>query len=100
MIVPIQKTSFGETNIINLQVYPNPTRAHVSLELAEQENKINEIYIFDSSGRLVKRIRGLDVSRGEGLYQFNTYGMEEGIYHLKVRINNTETYNYQLLVRK
>ena len=89
-----------EPNSMTIDLYPNPTRSEVNLETDNKDNFIGEVYIFDASGRLVRRLKAEDISQGDGLYRFNTFGMEEGIYFVKVLTNSLESFNYQLLVRK
>jgi hypothetical protein len=73
-------TSIGETqSIVELEVYPNPASEY--LYINSEEAEIQNIKVFDVSGKLVKAVQ----ANHQKTIQLNVSQYEKGLYLMKVR---------------
>jgi len=76
-------SSLDET--IHIDLSPNPSSVSTTLTYNTATNsEISEIYVFDISGRLVRKYSGSDTRQDKGNYQLNVELMEAGIYLMKI----------------
>ncbi len=83
-----------------LTVYPNPTKSEVEILIGQQPSDLKEVYLYDMSRRLVQQYQAKEILQTNGVYKFNTIGLEEGVYIVNIKTNSSTTYNYQLVVKK
>lgn len=101
MIRPMFTSPGWETIVVNthnrralaaeITLYPNPARDYFVLDLPQ--GLPSKMTIFDMSGRLVKQEM---INAGE---QISTYGLQNGIYILQVRLPGAELFSKKLVVQ-
>ncbi len=74
-ITTIPEVVFNNTN--SFEIYPNPASSFINLVFTNEENSFREIFIFNSIGKLVKRIQ----SDNRDL-KFDISELLEGIYFI------------------
>jgi hypothetical protein len=77
-VVLDNKTSINETQLINLVISPNP--ANEKLTINYGENVINEIELFDISGKLLNVYNNIEDTKAE----LNISHLQSGVYFLKI----------------
>ena len=78
---------------IMLQLYPNPTNGIFSLELLEEESKIEDVIVEDGCGRVVyKKSHIGEIKHTIALHR-------PGVYYVRVRTNKDATILKKLLVK-
>ncbi|MCX8144273.1 MAG: M14 family zinc carboxypeptidase [Bacteroidia bacterium] len=90
----INPTSVNELNTINsdILIYPNPSTDDVNILSNE---KINTIYIYDISGKLVDEIKNVDSQNFQYTKQLNS-----GIYFIRVELKNQNVTNKKFVITK
>ncbi len=78
----ISTTKQEINNISIIKVFPNPTNDFVNIEFDSKQNTISTISIIDLSGKVLITKKIADN------IQLNTKGLKNGIYMLKIEINN------------
>ena len=96
----LSDTDESLNDLLAIELYPNPTASTFNIQVSEGSALIKDVYLFDMSGRLIKKLNSIEIIQNDGLYTFDTYGMEEGIYYVKVLTTTQEAFNYPLVVRK
>ncbi len=101
MIRPMFTSPGWETIVVNtdtrrdlasaIALYPNPARDYFVLDLPEGLSSTMSLY--DISGRLVKQEL---VNAGE---QISTYGLQDGLYIVQVRLPGAEVFSKKLVVQ-
>ena len=81
----IEETSFNA----DLKVYPNPSNGVVYVEL-ENQQKMDEVLVFDQLGRLVKSI---SVTQNKARIS----GLAAGVYVVQI-VSGNETFNQRLIM--
>ncbi|MEM8524947.1 MAG: T9SS type A sorting domain-containing protein [Bacteroidota bacterium] len=70
----------------NIAVYPNPSNGIFSIEMNDFSKKINEVSIYDISGRLFEVIP-IKTNRGKVREQLDLTSYAAGVYFLKVEVD-------------
>ncbi|WP_166636699.1 T9SS type A sorting domain-containing protein, partial [Zeaxanthinibacter enoshimensis] len=88
-------------DIYKLELYPNPTSELANVVLDQNIPRLEQILIFDASGRLV-RTQKLNGRAGTGIQQHEVKvdGLEEGTYHLQFLTEDGNSFYKQLVVKK
>jgi PKD repeat protein len=76
---------------INFGVYPNPAANEASLSFSLPQEAKADIKVYDVAGRVVKDFGSTKLNMGTHTYNINKIdnNLTEGIYFIKVLINNT-----------
>lgn len=77
------------TNTIGLNVYPNPVKDYLNIELAQA---IDQVQIIDLQGKIVQDLGSLDM----GNHQFDVNGLKSGIYFVVFK-NKSESFSLKLV---
>lgn len=85
------KENSSQNHLSKLEVYPNPAKDVVYLDVSS-ERRIKSINIYDVSSRLVKTLTER--------YVVNTSDMNKGVYFINVTLDNDEVLTRKLLVVK
>ncbi|WP_082591062.1 PKD domain-containing protein [Sediminicola sp. YIK13] len=97
-------TSFDSGNnskkIHTLRHYPNPSSVRSEIAISDPLLIVKDIYIRDIGGRLVAQFDAGEMKIGEGVYEFNVTGLEDGIYLVSLMNGSAVIMNYKLVVRK
>ncbi|MET7030280.1 PKD domain-containing protein [Sediminicola luteus] len=97
-------TSFDSGNnskkIHTLRHYPNPSSVFSEIVISDPLLLVKNIYIRDIGGRLVAQFDADEMKIGEGVYEFNVTGLEDGIYLVSLMNGSAVIMNYKLVVRK
>jgi len=80
------------TIIYDVSIYPNPSSNDVNILSNE---KINTIYIYDISGKLVDEIKNVDSNSFQYIKQLNS-----GIYFIRLELKNQIIINKKLVITK
>ncbi|HBS86242.1 MAG: hypothetical protein A2W91_09275 [Bacteroidetes bacterium GWF2_38_335] len=81
-LVGIQTFEFENSNVI---IFPNPSDGQFNIDLSSVDLNNFSLQVYDISGRMVTDKYNV---RTEGLYTVDLGGSNEGVYILKMRINN------------
>lgn len=79
-----------------MRLYPNPTAANVSLQIASDQAGTASITILDATGRAVYR-HSVRIS-GTQVLELPTADLPNGLYHTAVRLNGTQQH-FKLVVQ-
>lgn len=76
---------------LGMAVYPNPTNGEATLTFSLSESANANVKVYDVAGRLVKDFGDENLNVGNHTYSINKIdnNLTEGIYFVKVLINNT-----------
>lgn len=77
----------NQNNILNVELYPNPTNNNTSLMIETSENLILNYCIIDNAGRLIIEKSNINLNQGTNHIPINER-ISEGIYFLKLEIEN------------
>ncbi|MEJ1222371.1 PKD domain-containing protein [Sediminicola sp. 1XM1-17] len=83
-----------------LRHYPNPSSVNTEIAISDPQIIVKDIYIRDISGRLIARYDAAKIKKGEGIYEFNVSGLENGIYLVSLVNGSATVMSYKLVVRK
>lgn len=76
-----------------LDVYPNPSKGNITIEISKSNfNTDNQIFIYNSVGRMIKQI-----SSFENIINLNLTIFSKGIYFVRV-VNNENTYTKKIVI--
>ena len=84
-----------ESDIMSINVYPNPNNGEFSLELTGVSEEV-KISVIDFAGRLIQEEKILDITADKVKKQFDLGDYERGIYFL--RITHGEKVSYKKVV--
>ena len=82
-----------------VSIVPNPADAYVDIILSGEPIPFNEILVFDSIGRLIRSYSAEASATSQGVYRIPTFGLEEGVYVVRITTFSSMAYSYQLLVK-
>lgn len=68
---------------LEFNLYPNPTRGNVYVELVSAPSSDNEVLVFDLSGKLLGQQKYIDSHRG--FMEINLKDYSDGIYIIRIR---------------
>jgi len=77
-----------DSDIVNYQLYPNPTTDFVYLDLSDKGDQIKQVNIYNSIG---KRILTRAINEGSNQLQFNLTDQSKGLYLFEVIGENTRS---------
>ncbi|MFN0203838.1 MAG: T9SS type A sorting domain-containing protein, partial [Bacteroidia bacterium] len=77
---------------IELKIYPNPAKESASLSLRLQESSQISAEIVNVMGQTVRDITNEQGISGEFTQSFSVAGLPTGLYWVKLRINEAETF--------
>lgn len=90
--VPITTVGIIENAISkNIQVYPNPTKDKIQIELDTKNGIDLEFKLVDMNGRIIQTMP-VKTMQGVNLYNMNISNNANGIYHLQVYENGQLVY--------
>jgi FOG: PKD repeat len=75
--------------IYDIQVYPNPAKDIVILELNLKQQIKTDIFVTDLLGNRIKAIASKKLNSGENKLLWETEDSPSGIYFINVRMNNS-----------
>lgn len=80
-----------------IEVYPNPSSELVIIDFPENYIQFEEtsIEIYNLNGQMIKQIQSI-----EGKLEISTDELNNGIYFIKVLIQNKETESYKIVISK
>ena len=81
-------TSVSDINSDQLTVYPNPVR---SGEMVRLSNQVKQVDVFDIAGKLIQSIANTS--------SVETYGMNRGVYFMRIQSQNGEIQINKLVVK-
>lgn len=67
-----------ELNELKVQIYPNPTKGEITIQMDGQEF---DLEILDATGKV------LNTGRGSTVYSYNLEGFDSGLYFISVKTN-------------
>ena len=82
--------SENTSNILNINVLPNPFNDKTTLEYSIAEIEKNELTIFDITGKELKNIVFENQNIGKQSLELDLSDYESGIYIYSLKINNNE----------
>jgi hypothetical protein len=92
----------SENNDIKLQLYPNPAKDIVYLEIDSNMSNILEINLMDMLGRNLSTIDKSEIQSGTNRFEIKTADLAPGLYNVQVKYNNNnnqEIVNLKLVVK-
>ena len=75
--------------IAALEIYPNPVKSQLNIELKLTEQTTVEVFVTDLLGKTVAQIANEEVNVGVNKFQWNTNNTKNGIYLLNIVSNNS-----------
>ncbi len=93
-------TGIEEVNALeNIQVYPNPVKDILYIQLPQNEITLNSIVVRDLSGRAVETISASRISAdSQGSIQLNVNNYVSGIYFVNITSSNGSTVTKKIVV--
>ncbi|NQY08629.1 MAG: T9SS type A sorting domain-containing protein [Flavobacteriales bacterium] len=85
--VPI---GIAESKILDINIYPNPTKDYIFIEGNDQE--FNELQIYDVNGRLL-----ISQLIGEGRSQIDVSKLVAGVYIIHVANDKDQSYSFKMV---
>ncbi|MDE3741493.1 malectin domain-containing carbohydrate-binding protein [Maribacter polysaccharolyticus] len=89
-----------ESEYLDIALYPNPTPSSFQISLSDPNVELSKILMFDMNGRLAKSVDAKPLKIGEGLYQVNASGLEDGVYHVNFSTIKGTVFGYELIIKK
>ena len=88
-------TSIDEqnNNLLNVNIYPNPTSNHFYVSFDLLEEKMVGITLSDILGKTIKTISKQTLTSGNHSINIQTNDLSKGIYFLKLNVNETTSVN-------
>lgn len=93
-LIEANSTGIVDRNVLPLNIYPNPAKGSVRIQLPENSAK-STLHIIDLQGRKV--LDRNPESNSGGLYELNTSSLKSGIYFVKIVVQN-KTYMAKLVI--
>ena len=78
-----------ENQSTEFEIYPNPCKSYLTLELTESNKQVSDVKIFDLTGRDMTNKTSIDHSAGNNSINIELSSLSSGIYF--VSINDSET---------
>lgn len=82
----------------SVEIYQNPTTGIINLIISDFEEGIAKIDLYNISGQLIFT-QNLDVKFNNNLYTFNLNDLNNGLYILKITIND-KVYNKKIIIKR
>lgn len=73
----------------DINVYPNPAKELLNIDLSLLKNATVVIFVTDITGKEVAQIANNENQVGKRNYQWNVGGLQNGIYFLNIKTDNT-----------
>ena len=73
----------------DINAYPNPAKELLNIELNLLKNATVVLFVTDISGKEVAQIANNENQVGKRNYQWNVDGLQNGIYFLNIKTDNT-----------
>ncbi|MBC8526495.1 MAG: T9SS type A sorting domain-containing protein [Candidatus Cloacimonetes bacterium] len=86
-----------ETNIHQIQVFPNPISTNATFRLTSKENTYVDFSIYNVKGQKIITIYSGDIVRNEKEFNFNSGNLPNGIYFMKA-ISNKQVATKKILI--
>ncbi len=98
----ISANTFKNNSLVGLNatVYPNPASIYSYVQLNESNTEIEEIILFDVTGRLVRKFSASPLKIDGNIYQIPIGNVPDGLYHVHFITTNTDRYYKMLIVKK
>jgi hypothetical protein len=93
-----ERSSYAEDRF-RLHVYPNPFIKATRISFTLPANRHIRLEVYDTSGRLTKRLAERNYDAGEHTVEWNVEGMRRGIYFCKLRTETHVSVRKMILVR-
>jgi hypothetical protein len=92
----------GEAGLpfVEISLYPNPSDTYSDVATKNMTEAIQQILVFDVTGRLVRQYDAGMQLTGEGTYRIQVQDLEEGTYFVKFITEGARNYYKQLVVKK
>lgn len=81
-------TGVSESQISNINTYPNPASGNVSIDYMVASNSNVQVNIVDITGRNIETIVNVEQTAGFYTVQYNVEDLKSGIYFVVVSSNN------------
>lgn len=78
----------NEKMVTDFNVYPNPVKELLNIELNLVKNATLELFVTDIAGRVVAQIANNENQVGKQKFQWNVSGLQNGIYLLNIKSDN------------
>lgn len=82
--------SFEQEHAVNKQsisVFPNPVKDKGTLKITLEQQSDVVVEFYDLTGKKIKELKLNEVDKGKMMLEFNTAGMNDGIYICQVKTN-------------
>jgi hypothetical protein len=98
----VTQTGLTKEDVIRerISIYPNPTHTASEVATSNMTSEIQQVLLFDVTGRLVRQYNASQLQTGTATYQIEVSDMEEGIYFVKFITADARNYYKQLVVKK
>ncbi|MEA1785979.1 malectin domain-containing carbohydrate-binding protein, partial [Arenibacter sp. GZD96] len=84
----------------HIMLSPNPTNMEATIYTKDQTFNLDEIYLFDNSGRLVKKYDAKKLKSYDNQYKITIDDLENGTYFITMSTDSGLNYYKQLVVKK
>lgn len=81
----------------NMQIYPNPCKNVVHLEMNCEEGTMADIALWTIEGKVLSKQEALSLAAGKSTLDFNTEKLSPGIYFLQVKTINKNHIDEKML---
>ena len=92
----------GETELLNseiqLELFPNPVISDAQIRVVNAEVEMEQINVFDITGRLIQQHEAAKVHTGEGRYQFNVSHLDNGLYFINMTTAGGESHTMRMVI--
>ena len=92
--------SAAQRTEMEMSLYPNPSITNVSIGITTSNVILEEIAVFDITGRMIKTYDATPLLTQRGVYTFNVENLGEGVYFVRAKIDNGEVLTRRLVVKK
>lgn len=75
-------------NFSGVNVYPNPVKELLNIEMDLVKNATVELFVTDITGKVVAQLANNENQVGKRNYQWNVDGLQNGIYLLNIKSDN------------
>lgn len=75
-------------NFSGVNVYPNPVKELLNIEMNLVKNATVELFVADITGKVVAQLANSENQVGKRNYQWNVDGLQNGIYLLNIKSDN------------